>query len=156
MIVFYIVGAAVYAAAALDDLGTRSAGNGYWAALFLIGLLQLAVVQPSVGTMFGLAIVTTTVGAVAIDCWRRGLIGGADAKAVVVLPIVFPRSPGSDLRRSVLGTLLQGFEVAMVVSAVAGFVGLGIIAAANRRDVDLDGVPFLVPIFCGVVALAVA
>jgi hypothetical protein len=119
-------------------------------------LLQLAVVKPPVDSMFGLVIVTATVAAVAIGAWRQDLIGGADAKIVMVLPIAFPRLPESGFRSGVLGALLQGFEVVMVVSAVAGLVGLVFISVANHRDVDLGGVPFLVPIFAGVVALSVA
>lgn len=150
-------GFVVFAAVAASDLRTRKAPNEAWATLLFIGGLALLTDGFLLPEVIGLGIVVTFVSAVALVAFRHRAIGGADAKALMVLPIVFPRLPTREMWNGVFGALLQGLEVVVVVSVAAGLVGLAWQLGRARLDVD-DGkeVPFLVPIFVSVAVLWIA
>lgn len=147
--------ALVYAGAAAHDVRTRRAPDAAWIAIATLGIAALAIEAATLGTIVGVVLLVVVVAIATTVGFSRGFIGGADAKAAMVLPIAFPRLPGTDPASGVFGTLHQGFEVLMVVCAVAGLVGLAI-SSVGGDDIDERGIPFLVPIFAGVVALAVA
>ena len=141
----------IYAFVAISDLRTREAPNTAWIVLLGLGVLGLVVDSISIRDLVGLALVVTIVSVVSVIAFRKGVIGGADAKAVMVLPVIFPRVPGSEVWNGVFGVLLQGLEVLIVVSVVAGIAGL--VWQLQLDDDDERGVPFLVPIFISTVAL---
>lgn len=147
-----------FAAAAVADLRTRTVPNAIWVILLAIGAFGLWADGFGPVELAGVAIVVATVSAGAITAFARGWIGGADAKALMLIPVVFPRVPTRDIWTGVLGPLLQGFEVVIVVFTVAGLVGLAWQLALSRAsDRRRDrGVPFLVPVCVSVVALFVA
>lgn len=141
----------VLASAAVSDLREREAPNRAWIALFALGVAGLWLHDVGLAQLIGLGIVVSFVAFVSITAFLRQWIGGADAKAAMVLPVAFPRLPNREVADGVFGAFTQGFEVLMLVCIVAGLVGL---AWQYRLDEEANrGVPFLVAIFAGALAV---
>ncbi|MDZ7746689.1 MAG: A24 family peptidase C-terminal domain-containing protein [Halobacteriales archaeon] len=92
----------VFLWAAYRDIQTRRVRDELWAPLLLLGVVVLAVdglAAVSVGgprlQLFGihLAVSLGIVAPLGYLFWRLGGFGGADAKAIIVLALVFPEFP---------------------------------------------------------------
>ena len=86
--------------AALRDVRTRRVPNRTWLPLVAVGVVALAWDVLLVSTGFGLRLFALQVGLslglvapLGYVFWRLGGFGGADAKAVMTLALVFPASP---------------------------------------------------------------
>ena len=86
--------------AALRDVRTRRVPNRTWLPLVAVGVVALAWDALLVSTGFGLRLFALQVGLslglvapLGYAFWRLGGFGGADAKAVMTLALVFPASP---------------------------------------------------------------
>ena len=86
--------------AALRDVRTRRVPNRTWLPLVGVGVVALAWDVLLVSTGFGLRLFALQVGLslglvapLGYVFWRLGGFGGADAKAVMTLALVFPASP---------------------------------------------------------------
>ncbi|WP_248903585.1 A24 family peptidase [Halocatena marina] len=93
----------VFAWAAYQDVRTRRVPNCVWVPLVAVGLITLtldgrsviALSSPEIQSLFFLR-VGVSLGVVAplgYAVWRLGGFGGADAKAIVTLAVVFPTYP---------------------------------------------------------------
>lgn len=92
----------VFAWAAVRDVRTRRLPNRLWPPLYLFGLAllawELAVRWPLVGFddrlfLIRVAVSLGFVAPLAYLFWRLGGFGGADAKALIAIAIVFPTFP---------------------------------------------------------------
>lgn len=146
----------VFAYAAWSDHRTRTAPNAAWGVLLLLGIGALSVDLYShsapVSAARGVAIVIVGLSSLSLFAWRAGAIGGADAKAVMLIPVVFPKLPGQALEETTFGTLTQGVEGLMLVWVVAGIVGLWW-PVKERLGHEQSGIPFLIPIAAAVLSL---
>lgn len=79
---------AVWAYAAYSDLKTRRAANWIW--LVLVTLASIQVVYTETISVGHLLITIPVVYPLAWILYDRGLIGGADAKAFFVVPLLYP------------------------------------------------------------------
>jgi Flp pilus assembly protein protease CpaA len=153
-----IVCLVLFGMGAWSDLRSRSAPNSLWLTVGAAGVLALAAEAVGAGAsiLIGLVPLVGTLWALSFASFNMGFIGGADAKAVMVLPIAFPRVPGATPQSTIFGTLLQGSEAVMWVwigTAVAGCAWVALDRLAGR---DGEGLPFLVPLFLGVITAFVA
>ncbi|PSQ24804.1 peptidase A24 [Halobacteriales archaeon QS_9_67_17] len=153
----------VFALAAYRDIETRRVRNELWVPLVVLGLVLLAT--DAVGALrlgdFRLRLfvihVAVSLGLVAplgYVFWRLGGFGGADAKAIIVLALVFPEFPTYYLP-GVAVPLVQPplgvFSLSVLSNTV--LVGLAfplLLAARNllagrRRPIMLIGRPVRVP-----------
>jgi preflagellin peptidase FlaK len=90
----------ILAVAAWRDVRTRRVPNEFWYALTALGVVLLAWEWVSLGSGFRRShLVRTTLLSVAVVVplayafWRFGAFGGADAKALMALAILFPTYP---------------------------------------------------------------
>lgn len=147
----------VFAYVAISDVRSRTAPNRAWTALAIVGALALALelvnTTDRLATVAAVAGVVLIISSIAIVGYQQGLIGGADAKASMVIPIVFPHLPGEAFRKGVFGMLTQGVEVVIWVWIGTAIVGLWWPLSDWVFDADHDGIPVLLPIFIAIVAL---
>ncbi len=150
------VGVVIFAAAAVSDYRTRRAPNDLWLAIAALGVVALALELRSASARLeivtGVALCTLLLSAIAVSAHSNGYIGGADGKAIMVLPIIFPHPPGQAFQSGVLHTLTLGVEAAIWV-----WIGTAIAAVwystVVQHENSPDGIPFLVPMFSGILSL---
>ena len=149
-------GLVLFAYAAVCDYRYRRAPDLVWGLIAALGIgalsLELQTASSPTTIVIGIILSTILVSSVAIASWQSGWIGGADAKAAIVLPIIYPHLPGVAFEEHVFGVLTQGLEVVIWVWAATAIAGLWF----SRPSVDeryQDGIPFLIPLFVGVTAL---
>ncbi|MFC4359609.1 prepilin peptidase [Halobium salinum] len=149
----------VFAWAAWRDIRTRRLPNRLWAPLVLLGLVALAgdllvrLPLASPGDTLFLLRVAISLGFVlplAYVFWRLGAFGGADAKALMTLAVVFPTfptyalpvasAPTVPLQPTALGVFSMTILTNTVVVALAYPVAL---AARNLLAGDVAPVMFL-------------
>jgi preflagellin peptidase FlaK len=136
--------------AAYRDVETRRVPNRTWLPLGVLGLVLLAVdlwavVPPTTVTdrlvLLRTAISLGVVAPLAYLFWRLGAFGGADAKALIVLAVLFPTVPTyvlSDVALPVVVPTLGVFSMTILTNTVV--LGLAYplgVALRNvlRRDV---------------------
>lgn len=112
-----VVAVAVFGAAAAFDMHDRRVPNVIWG----VGGLAFTVTTATVTSVFA----AVFLGLAAFAAWYRGEIGGADMKALTILPLGVPR-----------------------LWPVAVVIGVGGTALALRQR---EEVPLCVPLFAGVV-----
>jgi preflagellin peptidase FlaK len=134
----------VFLWAAYRDIQTRRVRDELWAPLLLLGVVALAVdglAAVAVGgprlQLFGihLAVSLGIVAPLGYVFWRLGGFGGADAKAIIVLALVFPEFPVYLLPNGSLPlaeTPLGVFSMTVLSNAVlVGLVSPLLLAARN-------------------------
>ena len=148
-------GVLLFGYAALMDWRYRRVQNHVWLSIATLGvialLLELRTAADPVAIVGGVAVAVFAIGMLAVTGFANGMIGGADAKAAMVLPVIFPHLPGDAFRNTVSGTLTQGVEGVIWVWIGTAIAGVWYTAFLN--DESEDGIPFLVPFFAGVVSL---
>ncbi|PSQ51928.1 peptidase A24 [Halobacteriales archaeon SW_8_65_20] len=124
----------VFLWAAYRDIQTRRVRNELWVPLLLLGVVTLAVDALEVATaggvrlqLFGIHLLVSLgiVAPLGYLFWRLGGIGGADAKAIIVLALVFPEFPVYLLPNGTLPLTVTPLGVfSMTVLSNAVLVGL--------------------------------
>ncbi|WP_049983113.1 A24 family peptidase [Halorubrum sp. BV1] len=120
----------VFAWAAIRDVRTRRLPNRLWPPLYLFGALLLiweaAVLWPLAGVEGRLFLVRAAISLVFVAplgyaFWYLGAFGGADAKALIALAVVFPTFPAYDIAGAtlpVVDTQLGVFSLTILTNAV--------------------------------------
>ena len=131
--------------AAYRDIETRRVPNRTWLPLGVLGLLLLAVdlvgvVPPTTFTdrlvLLRTAISLGVVAPLAYLFWRLGAFGGADAKALIVLAVLFPTFPTyllPDVALPVVVPTLGVFSMTILTNTVV--LGLAYPLAVAFRNV---------------------
>jgi preflagellin peptidase FlaK len=148
-----------FAWAAWRDVRTRRLPNRLWAPLVALGLLALAadvVASPPLGAatdalfLFRVAFSVCFVVPLSYVFWRLGAFGGADAKALMTLAVVFPTFPtyvfstAPPIALPLQSTALGVFSMTILTNTV--LVGLAypvVLAVRNLAAGDVSPVMFL-------------
>lgn len=142
----------VFAWAAVRDLRTRRVPNRVWPPLLVLGVLAAAIEGITAWSaggflwqqfLLGAAVSVGLLVPLAYAFWMIGAFGGADAKALMVIAVVFPTVPTYELAGTVLPVVQSnvgafGLTIltnAVIVSALYP-VGLGLYNLA-RGDVSM-------------------
>lgn len=148
------VGVPVFAYAAVSDWKHRRAPNYLWGLLTALGVIALALEvaqDPNrIAIAAGVLVSTIMVSAISISGWCYGYIGGADAKAGVVIPIIFPHVPLQSFESTVFGTFTQGVEAVGWVFTGTAIAAVWYTTLIEKKE---GGFPFLVPLFAGILSL---
>lgn len=117
----------LFAWAGYHDVRTRRVPNWLWPPLVLVGLIALVVEWSSVSPRSGRSVLLLRcavslglIGPVGHVLWRLNTIGGADAKAIWTLAVVFPAYP----------TVYSGWGVFPLERTVLGVFSLTILSNA--------------------------
>ncbi len=165
-------GVLLFAFAALMDWRYRRVQNHVWGLIATLGvialLLELIEASNRLAITIGVVLCTLLVSTFALFAFSTGWVGGADAKAAIVLPIIFPRFPGQPIEDSVyifflhfpwqpagngvFTALTQGVEVGMWVCLATGIARTWYILRMRIHGNDAP-IPFLVPMFAGILSL---
>jgi preflagellin peptidase FlaK len=140
--------------AAYRDVQTRRVSNRTWLPLGVLGLLLLAVdlagvVPPATATdrlvLLRTAISLGFVAPLAYLFWRLGGFGGADAKALIVLAVLFPTFPTYALSGVTLPAVVPTLGVfSMTILTNTVVLGLAYpVAVALRNVVRRDVAPVM-------------
>ncbi|TKX78526.1 A24 family peptidase [Halorubrum sp. SD626R] len=156
----------VFAWAAMRDVRTRRLPNRLWPPLYLFGALlllwEVAALWPLAGVEGRLFLVRAAislffVAPLGYAFWYLGAFGGADAKALIALALVFPTFPAYEIAGStfpIVGTQLGVFSLTILTNTV--LIGLAYpvgLAALNltrgtvsptmflARPVSVDSLP---------------
>jgi preflagellin peptidase FlaK len=148
-----------FAWAAWRDVRTRRLPNRLWTPLVVLGLLALALdvaASPPLGTatdalfLFRVAFSVCFVVPLSYVFWRLGAFGGADAKALMTLALVFPTFPSyvpvtaPPIELPLQSTALGVFSMTILTNTV--LVGLAypvVLAVRNLAAGDVSPVMFL-------------
>ena len=148
---FRLVAIPVFAWAAWSDIKTRRVTNLVWPPLLaLAGVLLLwegwnSYATPEwTGFALGVGLSIGLLVPIAYLLWHFGLFGGADAKAIMALSVLFPVTSFTIVTNSILVSGLY---------PLAYLVRDGPTKATVRKMLDEEyaSVPFMVPIFLGLV-----
>jgi len=155
----------VFAWAAYRDVRTRRVPNRTWLPLVAVGVLALAwellsLGSPGVERRLFLVRTVVSLGFVAplgYVFWRIGGFGGADAKAIITLAVVFPVYPAYELLGGtypIYAAPLGVFSFTILSNAVLAGLSYPLVLAVRNlprgeltpamfvgRPVRLDGVP---------------
>ena len=152
-----VLALAIFGYAAWSDLRLRSCPNGVWVVLLAVGIIALAIdaTVTSSGTVFAsAAVIFIAISALSISAFGQGWIGGADAKAAMSIPILYPKPPGLRPEETLSAALGQGVEIIVWLWIVTAVLGLA--WPVTRRlniGAESDGIPFLVPLFGAILTL---
>jgi len=151
-----LVAVPVLAWAAVRDVRTRRVPNRTWYPLVAVGALALAwdalTVPPYDADLFGLRVALSLgiVVPVAYLLWRVGGFGGADAKALMALALLYPTFPTFYLQWTALPmvrTTLGVFSMTVLTNAVLAGVlyplalGVGNLLSGRLSRLSLVGWP---------------
>ncbi|MFB6086383.1 MAG: prepilin peptidase [Halodesulfurarchaeum sp.] len=141
--------------AAVRDARTRRVPNRTWYPLAALGVLLLlweAVSMGLEGSGFGLFLLRTVlgigiVGALALGFWFLGSFGGADAKAFLVIAVLFPTYPAYGVLGTTLPVVVTDlgiFSLSILTNAVlvGGTYPLAL-AVANARSGHVSPLAFV-------------
>ncbi|MUW14117.1 prepilin peptidase [Halorubrum sp. CBA1125] len=146
----------VFAWAALRDVRTRRLPNRLWPPLYLFGGLLLcweaALVWPFAGVdgrlfLLRAGISLLVVAPLGYAFWYFGAFGGADAKALIALAVLFPTFPAYDvagLALPLVDTQLGVFSLTILTNTV--LLGLAYpvgLAVLNLRRGEISPIAFL-------------
>lgn len=150
------VGVLLFGYGAVCDWRYRRAPNLVWGLIAALGVsavaLEAARDPNRLAIVAGIGLCLSVTSALAIIAFSQGWIAGADAKAVMVLPIIFPHLPDEALQEYVFGVLTQGIEVVIWVWVGTAIAGLWF-ARPTVEEKYKDGIPFLVPLLAGILGL---
>jgi preflagellin peptidase FlaK len=141
--------------AALRDVRTRRIPNDFWGPLALLGAVLVfweglvALGQPGAFTPYAVRVAFSLLFVVplAYGFWYVGGFGGADARAFMVLAVLFPTYPAYELAGyalPVVETNLGVFSLTVLTNTV--LLGLGfplVLAVRNALDGELSPVMFV-------------
>jgi len=120
----------VFAWAAIRDVRTRRLPNRLWPPLYLFGALllvwEVVALWPLAGVEGRLFLVRAVISLLFVAplgyaFWYLGAFGGADAKALIALAVVFPTFPAYELggvTLPVVGTQLGVFSLTILTNTV--------------------------------------
>lgn len=139
----------ILAIAAWRDVRTRRVPNAFWYPLVVIGAVLLAWEWVTFGPGFQRArLIQATILSIGIVVplsyvfWRFGAFGGADAKALMALAVLFPTYPVFYFPREALPLVVSSVGVfSLTVLTNAVFVGLVyplVLGVRNLLAGDLD------------------
>ena len=146
----------VFAWAAIRDVRTRRLPNRLWPPLYLFGAVLLLVEAASLWPFGGFAgriflvraaISLLFVAPLGYAFWYLGAFGGADAKAMIALAVIFPTFPAyqvAGLRLPLVGTDIGVFSLTILTNTV--LIGLAYpigLAAANLVRGEVSSNMFL-------------
>jgi preflagellin peptidase FlaK len=148
-----------FAWAAYTDVKTRRIPNKVWPPLFLAGLLLLALtiqraLDPDVMTLFAYDVLPAAVVSLGVVApiaylfWLFGGFGGADAKALLVLSLLFPVTPAyrfAAVEFPMYENALGSFAFAILTNTVV----LGVLFPAALFAKNAANGEFSLPMFLG-------
>lgn len=153
----------LFAVAAVSDWRYRAIPNMIWGAVAILGLAALALDgiastggaswTPVINAAVGFAVVAPA----AYVAWGRGMFGGGDAKALMVLALALPVAPVELASSPPAGLFVLTVLLNAVILQVPPTIYAGVLTLTDIRPDAWENmeVPFIIYIFGGVMVAVV-